>query len=92
MATPNISGNELLKRLKDAIALPLDVVPPGFLRADEWAKKWKLSLTHAQKLLASGYKRGFLERKLLRVNLGGKRSYSTFHYKEKPLPAKASSG
>jgi predicted transcriptional regulator len=90
MATPNLSVNHLLRQLKDAIAKPLQVVEHGFMRPAEWGKKWGTSRTHAQKLLAAGYKSGLVERRLFRVKVG-RRNYSTFHYREiarvkKPQP------
>lgn len=82
MATPNLSVNHLLRKLKDAIAKPLQTVENGFMRPVEWGDKWGISRTHAQKLLAAGYKAGLVERKLFRVKAGRRSNYSTFHYKE----------
>jgi hypothetical protein len=62
--------NQLLTKLQALVADPADQVPANFFSVLEWADKWKISRSHAAKLLAAGVESGDIEMRKFRVRRG----------------------
>ena len=81
VAAPRLTADDLLALIVKERAKDVDTVPPGFLRVDEWAKKWGLERNRTTDLLAYAVKQGLAERQTFRIMCGRKRC-PVAHFKQ----------
>ena len=58
-----MTANELLQRIRDVACRKPDVIPAGWLCAEQWAVKWKTSVYASRRALAIGFRAGVVEKK-----------------------------
>jgi hypothetical protein len=75
--------NNLLKRIRESINVP-DHVPFGYYSALQWAKKWKMDRSGANRLLVSGVRAKVVLKIRRRVLTAGGKLHPTNFYAEAP--------
>ena len=58
-----MTANELLQRIRDVACRKPDVIPAGWLNADQWAVKWKSNVANVRRTLSIGVRGGVVEKK-----------------------------
>ena len=58
-----MTANQLLQRIRDVACRKPDVIPPGWLCADQWAVKWKSNVANVRRSLAIGVRGGVVMKK-----------------------------
>lgn len=81
VASPGLKADDLLNLILKERSKDVDAVPPGFLRAEAWAKKWGMERTRTMQLLTYAVEKGHVEKRVFRVMCGIKRCPVT-HYRE----------
>jgi len=68
--TSIVTANELLQRIRDVACRKPDVIPRGWLCAEQWAVKWQSNVANVRRSLAIGVRGGVVEKKrfLVRTN------------------------
>jgi len=64
-----MTANELLQRIRDVACRKPDVIPRGWLCAEQWAVKWQSNVANVRRSLAIGVRGGVVERKRFLVKL-----------------------
>jgi hypothetical protein len=82
--TAGLTAADLLGLILKERSKEVDVVPPGFLRIEGWAKEWGIERTRAQQLLVYAVEKGVMECQTFRVICGVKRC-PVKHFRQKKV-------
>ena len=58
-----MTANELLQRIREVACRVPDVIPAGWLSAEQWAVEWQSNVAHVRRSLAIGVRGGVVEKK-----------------------------
>ena len=58
-----MTANELLQRIRDAACRKPDVIPTGWLSAEQWAVRWKSNVANVRRSLAIGVRGGVVQKR-----------------------------
>ena len=58
-----MTANKLLQRIRDVACRKPDVIPAGWLNAEQFAVVWKTSVYASRRALAIGFRAGVVEKK-----------------------------
>lgn len=58
-----MTANQLLQRIRDVACRKPDVIPHGWLSAEQWAVKWKTNIANVRRSLLIGVRGGVVEKR-----------------------------
>lgn len=78
-----MDSSELLKRLRAAIRKDSDFIPDGWKTSFELSNEWKMSRSHALRLIKKAIDLGMMEQKQFRIGCKTRGNYPIWHYRSK---------
>ena len=78
-----VDSSKLLKALRDELKGREETIPDGWKKSTQFAEDWGFSMSHTNRLITMGVKKGLIEVRRFRISNGSRGIFPINHYRPK---------